>query len=116
MVRPFHRSEGMQEHFASQTVQKLNHLKLHQYYQLLEKTNNGGLENVMENMQSYVTHNAHTSYQVESLNPSDSRTRSKLCLDAIENKNSSSLEIGSFGYAYRETLPANINIFGGRFV
>lgn len=65
----------------------------------------------MEKIQAYVAHREHAVHPVQILKPFDLRTRSKLCLDAIENEISGLLERGAFKYVNKEKLPKKTQIY-----
>lgn len=80
------------------------------------KVGDGDLKNDMESIQAYVTENENTIYPMEILKIYASRTRSKQCLNAIQNKISCLFEKGAFKYVNKEKFPIITNILSGRFV
>lgn len=65
---------------------------------------------------SYITYIEQLKCPVEILKPSNPRTETILCNDAIQNEISGVIGRGTFKYVFKDKLTRNAKFFGVRFV
>lgn len=107
-----HSRNSRKENNICHRFHKATPFNIHAGLRIASRPKDGYLKSDMESIEAFEMENSHGHFYVETLEPSDWRTKYQKCKDANESEISGLLARGGSEYFRKAKLPQNANILG----